>query len=90
MMYDLLDIKNDIVSYDIETNDGKYIPTKSKLEDNDDVFSRYRYKFWPVVLQGIPSELVAFCNTNDTAKLKKGDLDNLDLSKMSQVIKGMP
>jgi len=22
-MYDLLDIKNDIVSYDIETNDGK-------------------------------------------------------------------
>ena len=50
MMYDLLDIKNDIVSYDIETNDGKYIPTKSKLEDNDDVFSRYRYKFWPEVL----------------------------------------
>ena len=70
MMYDLLDIKNDIVSYDIETNDGKQIPTKAKLEDNDDVFSRYRYKFWPVVLQGIPSELVAFCNTNDTAKLK--------------------
>ena len=70
MMYDLLDIKNDIVSYDIETNDGKYIPTKSKLEDNDDVFSRYRYKFWPEVLQGIPRELVAFCNTNDTAKLK--------------------
>jgi len=69
MMYDLLDVENDIVSYNSETNDGKLVATKAKLEDNDDLFARFRYKHIAEVMDEIPNEFSDFCNNNVTAKL---------------------
>jgi hypothetical protein len=90
MMYDLLDVDNDIVNFESETNDGKLTVTKAKLEDSDDLFSRYRHKHIAEVMQGIPTEFRDFCNNNATAKMQQGELNNLDLNKMSELIKTMP
>lgn len=45
MMYDLLDVENDIVNYEKEVNDVNINKkAHAMLEDNDDLFSRYRYR----------------------------------------------
>lgn len=53
MMYDLLDIENEIVQYEGEDKDGKIIQKKAILEDNDDLFHRYRFKHIAEAMQGV-------------------------------------
>jgi len=48
MMYDLLEVDNDIISTKDETSDKTI---KAQFEDSDDLFSRYRYRHIAEVLQ---------------------------------------
>ena len=41
-------------------------------------------------LDGIPTEFQEFVNMNTLAKVQKGVLNNLDLNKMSEIVKSMP
>lgn len=42
------------------------------------------------MLEGVPQEFRNFVNTNTTAKVQQGQMQNLDLSKMSEIVKQMP
>jgi len=90
MIYDLLDIKNNIAEYEDEDKNGKKIIQKSILTENDHLFNKYRYKHIAEALDGIPVEFQSFVQNNATAKLQKGALNELDLNKMSDIIKTMP
>lgn len=89
MVYDLLEIKNNYYEYKDE-KDGKEIIRKAYLNDGDDLFNRYKYKHIAEVLDGIPGEFQNFISQNTTAKLQQGIISNLDLQKMSDIIKTMP
>ena len=90
MIYDLLDIKNNIAEYEDEDKSGKKVVLKSILTENDHLFSKYRYKHIAEALDGIPVEFQSFVQNNATNKLQKGALNELDLNKMSDIIKTMP
>ena len=90
MIYDLLDITNNIAEYEDEDKSGKKIIQKSILTENDALFAKYRYKHIAEALDGIPVEFQNFVTNNATAKLQKGALNELDLNKMSDIIKTMP
>ncbi len=44
MLYDLLEIENDMVEYNLEDKTGKSVHKKAVLQDNDDLFEKYKYK----------------------------------------------
>lgn len=90
MLYDLLDIKDNIVEYEDEDKSGKKVIKKSILTENDALFAKYKYKHIAEALDGIPIEFQNFVTNNATAKLQKGALNELDLNKMSDIIKTMP
>lgn len=90
MIYDLLNIKGDLVEYEDEDKLGNKSLKKAFLNDNDSLFKKYRYKHIAEALDGIPNEFQAFINQNTTAKLQQGILSNVDLQKMSEIIKTMP
>jgi syntaxin-binding protein 1 len=87
MLYDLLDIKNNIAEYEDEDKNGKTIIKKSVLTENDDLFEKYRYRHIAEALDGIPADFQVFMNNNANAKLNKGEID---LSEMSEIVKKMP
>jgi syntaxin-binding protein 1 len=91
MIYDLLQIKNDVVEYEEEDKkSGKLQSKKALLTDNDDLFQRYKYCHIAEVLDGIPNEFQTFIKNNSTAKLQQGQLSNLDLNAISNIVKTMP
>lgn len=90
MIYDLLNIKNDLIEYEDEDKTGKKTLKKSILTDNDALFKKYRYKHIAEALDGIPGEFQNFVNQNTTAKLQQGVISNVDLQKMGEIIKTMP
>ena len=69
MLYDLLDINNNIAEYDDEDKNGKAVSKKSVLTENDDLFDKYRYKHIAEALDGIPADFQVFMNNNANAKL---------------------
>ncbi|KRW98925.1 Sec1-like protein [Pseudocohnilembus persalinus] len=88
MLYDLLDIQNDIVIYQTEDDPEKQ---KALLSDPlDHLFPRYQYKHIAEVMEGIPEEFQDFAKNNTTAQIQRGELNNLDFNTMSDVIKKMP
>lgn len=89
MVYDLLDIKNNYYEFQ-EEKEGKSITRKFFLNDNDDLFDRYKYRHIAEALDGIPGEFQNFLKQNTTAKVQQGVVSNLDLHKMSEIIKSMP
>ena len=69
MIYDLLNIDNDIVEYE---SDPKKPKRKAILSDDDDIFMRYRFRHIAEVLEGIPNEFNEFVNSNMQVKVQKG------------------
>lgn len=92
MIYDLLDIKNDVVEYPTEEESKSVEPKKKKaiLSDNDDLFFRYRFKHIAETLEGVPVEFQQFVSNNNTAKVQRGELREISLEQMSEIIKKMP
>jgi|NOAtaT_7_FD_contig_71_122021_length_712_multi_1_in_0_out_0_1 hypothetical protein len=41
-------------------------------------------------MESIPTEFKNFVDSNAAAKVQKGQMNNLDLSKMSEIVKSMP
>nr|CAH69616.1 Sec1-4 syntaxin-binding protein [Paramecium tetraurelia] len=89
MIYDLLDITNDIYETEVEAG-GKQIKQKVIFNENDDLFNRYKYRHIIQVLEGIPVEFREFINNNTTAKVQQGQMNNLDLNQMSEIVKTLP
>ena len=87
MLYDLLDINNNVAEYDDEDKNGKTVSKKSVLTENDDLFDKYRYKHIAEALDGIPADFQVFMNNNANAKLTKSEID---ISEMSEIVKKMP
>ncbi|CAD8082896.1 unnamed protein product [Paramecium sonneborni] len=86
MIYDLQDITNDIYENEVETN-GKQIKQKVIFNKNDDLFNNYKYRHIIQVLDGIPVEFKEFIHNNTTAKVHQGQMNNLDLNQMSEIVK---
>lgn len=55
LMYDCLNIENDIVEYEVESKNSVQ-KKKTLLEDNDDIFNKYRYQHIAHVAEGINTE----------------------------------
>eukprot|EP01017_Pseudomicrothorax_dubius_P045723 TRINITY_DN7946_c0_g1_i1.p1 TRINITY_DN7946_c0_g1~~TRINITY_DN7946_c0_g1_i1.p1 ORF type:complete len:221 (-),score=72.74 TRINITY_DN7946_c0_g1_i1:11-673(-) len=63
---------------------------RDSLPDVDDLWVEYRYKHITEAMSGITSRFDDFVANNSNARLQRGDADNMDLSKMSDILKGMP
>lgn len=90
MLYDLLSVENDMITYEQEDKKSQVKKKTAQLQDSDEVFYRYRYRHIAEALEGIPQEFKAFINNNTTAKMQKGELYNLDLEKMTEIVRSLP
>lgn len=92
LVYDLLDVKNDIVEYQSEDNTGKVSKRKAVLSDKDELWSKYRNQFIGEAMINVSKEFEEFVANNKTAKTqtKRTDMSNLNLQQMSEIVKSMP
>ncbi|KAL4499311.1 hypothetical protein ABPG72_006897 [Tetrahymena utriculariae] len=93
MLYDLLEsqIENDIITYKIQDEkSNKLVDKKAQLNEQDDLFKRYRFSHIAEVMSGIGDEFSKFVNSNSTAKMQMGAFEELDFKKMSEIIRSMP
>ncbi|EGR28704.1 syntaxin binding protein 1, putative [Ichthyophthirius multifiliis] len=91
LLYDVLDIKNDIVEYWI--NEGpKEVLKKSQLNEQDELFKKYRFAHIGEVMSGIGEQFNDFVKINSTAKVQMagGVIEDLDFGKMQEIIRSMP
>ena len=90
MIYDLLDIKGDLVEYQSEDSTGKQSKKRTILSDNDELWVKYKYKHIAEAMMGLTDEFNKYVESNTTSKLKKGELGEMDLKKMVDIVKQMP
>ena len=90
LVYDLLDVENDIVKYDSEDNTGKPIAKKAVLSESDDLWMKYKYKHIAEAMTKISEEFSQFVQNNKTASVQRGDTSDLDLKTMGEIVKKMP
>ncbi len=90
LVYDLLEVKNDVVEYQSEDNSGKIAKKKALLSDKDDLWAKYRSQFIGEAMINISKEFEEFVANNKTAKTKKTDMSNLKLEDMAEIVKSMP
>jgi len=90
LVYDLLDVKGDVVEYQSEDNTGKITKKKAVLTDTDELWSKYRNQFIGEAMINISKEFEEFVANNKTAQTKKTDMSNLNLQQMSDIVKSMP
>ncbi|CAD8191115.1 unnamed protein product [Paramecium pentaurelia] len=89
MFYDLLEIENDIYQYDMQYGDKK-VTKKQILNDQDDLFKKYKFKHIADVLEEVSSDFQTFMQTNTAAKVAKDKEQNLSLKQMTDIVKTMP
>ena len=90
LVYDLLDVKNDIVEYPSEDNTGKVTMKKAILNESDDLWMKYKYKHIAESMTKISEEFNQFVQNNKTAAIQRGDTSDLDLKTMGEIVKKMP
>jgi syntaxin-binding protein 1 len=90
LVYDLLEVKNDIVEYTTEDNQGKAMTKKAVLNESDDLWMKYKYKHIAESMNKISEEFSQFVQNNKTAAIQRGDTGDLDLKTMGEIVKKMP
>jgi hypothetical protein len=90
MVYDLLNINNDIVEYDMTSDSGEVKKKKVILGDNDDLWEQFRFRHISEAMTGITDKFNDFVKSNSTAKMQRGELGEMNLDKMSEIIRSMP
>ncbi|CAK89579.1 unnamed protein product (macronuclear) [Paramecium tetraurelia] len=89
MFYDLLEIENDIYQYDMQQGDKK-VSKKQLINDQDELFKKYKFKHIADVLEEVSSDFQTFMQTNTAAKVAKDKDQNLTLKQMTDIVKTMP
>ena len=90
MVYDFLEIQNDVVEFNSEDSKGNQTKKKAMLADSDDLWIKYKYKHIAEAMTSVTEEFQKFVESNKTAQTQKADMNNLDLKTMSEIIKQMP
>lgn len=90
LVYDLLRVENDTVEYETEDNNKKVSKKKTVLTDKDELWGKFRHQFIGEAMINISKEFEEFVANNRTAKTQKGDMTNLNLQQMSDIVKSMP
>ncbi|CAD8095841.1 unnamed protein product [Paramecium sonneborni] len=89
MFYDLLEIENDIYQYEMQYSDKK-VSKKQILNDQDELFKKYKFKHIADVLEEVSSDFQTFMQTNTAAKVAKDKEQSLTLKQMTDIVKTMP
>ncbi|CAD8096416.1 unnamed protein product [Paramecium sonneborni] len=89
MFYDLLEIENDIYQYEMQYGDKK-VSKKQILNDQDELFKKYKFKHIADVLEEVSSDFQTFMQTNTAAKVAKDKEQSLTLKQMTDIVKTMP
>ncbi|KAM3146591.1 hypothetical protein pb186bvf_001121 [Paramecium bursaria] len=87
MFYDLLDIENDMYTYQI-TQQNQVNEKKALLNDDDEMFKKYKYRHIAEVLEGVATDFQSFMKSNEAAKANKEQ--NLNLQQMNEIVRKMP
>lgn len=90
LVYDLLSVEGDTVEYQSEDNSGKVSKKKTVLTDKDELWNKFRHQFIGEAMINISKEFEEFVANNRTAQTRKGDMSNLNLQQMSDIVKSMP
>lgn len=90
MLYDLMEVNGQIVDYPAEDEKGNKMTKKAVLSEEDSIWVEYRDRHIAEVMTGVSDQFNDFLKNNSTSKLQRGELDNLNLSSMSEIIKTMP
>lgn len=69
MVYDLLNIENDIVEFNTTDNTGNKKNKKIIINNEDELWATYKFKHISEAMNGITSQFNDFVKNNSTAKM---------------------
>jgi syntaxin-binding protein 1 len=93
MVYDLLNLKGEVFSYEIETQGGKMEKKEHLLSESDTMWVQLRHKHFAEATQVIANTLDDFRQKNRAAAYKQGgnsDGDALDMRSMRNLVSSLP
>jgi len=97
MVYDLLDIQDDKISYKADVVKAEAGDTQVEsvakdvlLNDNDELWVELRGRHIADVIQTLSTRIKEVVNSNTGAKLAAGDGANMSLSQMATALKALP
>eukprot|EP01016_Furgasonia_blochmanni_P041966 TRINITY_DN5524_c0_g2_i6.p1 TRINITY_DN5524_c0_g2~~TRINITY_DN5524_c0_g2_i6.p1 ORF type:complete len:305 (+),score=41.56 TRINITY_DN5524_c0_g2_i6:885-1799(+) len=90
MVYDLLSIDNDIIEYDTTSENGELKKKKAVLCEGDELWEQFRFLHISEAMTGIADKFNEFLKSNPNAKLQRGQLGEMNLGKLSEVIDSIP
>lgn len=91
LVHEFLDLKADnIVKYPSEDRNGQILQKKAILDNKDELWMKYKYQFISMALTNISKEFENFINQNAGNQFKGGAGGDMNLSRMSQMIKQLP
>jgi len=89
LVYDLLEVKENLVEYPTQDKTGGTIMKKAFLNDEDDIWVRYKYHHIAEALEKINAEFHQFVETNKTVAFQK-EGGSADLNTMEEIVKKFP
>lgn len=90
LVYDLLEVKQDMVEYQSEDSSGKVTTKKAILSESDDLWMKYKYKHIADAMNNLSEEFSQFVQNNKSASIQRGEAGDLDLKQMGEIVKKMP
>lgn len=86
MLSDLKEINDFKTTY----SDGQSPPHVLQLDESDEIYTKYKYGHLAELMKGVSRDFQDFLNTNAAAKLEKGQAENLDATKLGDIMKKIP
>ena len=89
MCYDLLPVKDGLISYESETDKGK-VPKQALLNENDEIWAELRHTHISKAITQITEKLNDFVSNNASAAMQKKAGGNVSIQTLASVVKEFP
>lgn len=89
MCYDLLPVKDGLISYESETDKGK-VPKQALLNENDEIWAELRHTHISKAIKQITEKLNDFVSNNASAAMQKKAGGNVSIQTLASVVKEFP
>lgn len=90
MIHDLLPVRENVLTYKLDTNAGTTIEKTALLSDNDELWVEFRYQHIARVIASIKDRMSDIIQHNAGAALSKHSGADMSIMSMAQAIKELP
>lgn len=90
MIHDLLPVRENVLTYKVDTNGGASIEKTALLSDNDELWVEFRYQHIARVIASIKDRMSDIIQHNAGAALSKHHGADMSITSMAQAIKELP